>query len=653
MRDEMIPLNLFLLGLTCFTMGLVVLLRGRGDSEIALGHQFPWLGAYALLSSVYSWAVMLDADRIGGHPFDALSVIILVSLIAAGVCLVRFGSGLIAEAGALPAWLNLLPVVLLIPIAVVIAYCIVVVLTASDIQTTIIQWSHYLLLLPGDILAALGFIRQWTRLKQGDDVPVPSILLATAVAFLLNAGFSLTVSSSIWLPSEANIIVFGVSSVTWRLLLMMLVAVLVTASMNVFEVERKRKIKQLEEARREAQRIALTIHTKTRQETEVWLDALVKIGRRIAGMEEADEVMKDVVIEAREMLTADTAVIALYEGKEQLCFKVQVTSGEAQVMASEPVESAVILDAVRLGIPLRYPEDIGGVFEWQINGRLVHAETAAMVPLKLNTTLIGALWLGRTVGKPFTCTDLIGLGYVANQAVIALEHASMAAGLQSLAVIDERSRIAREMHDSLAQILGYLGIEMQTLEALVHQGDQAAVLEELQEARKSIKSAQADVRENILSLRTALAGKTSLIAALKEYVEEFGIQTGVITEIVDQCDSELALAPLAETECVRIVQEALANVRKHAQAEHVRVTFRSQRDRIEIWIADDGVGIAPGAVAHGHFGLQTMRERAESVGGKVTVTSLIGQGTTVTVSLPMSFHQMKVEPYVTPANARS
>ena len=82
---------------------------------------------------------------------------------------------------------------------------------------------------------------------------------------------------------------FGVSSVTWRLLLMMLVAVLVTASMNVFEVERKRKIKQLEEARREAQRIALTIHTKTRQETEVWLDALVKIGRRIAGMEEADD----------------------------------------------------------------------------------------------------------------------------------------------------------------------------------------------------------------------------------------------------------------------------------------------------------------------------------------------------------------------------
>ncbi len=257
----------------------------------------------------------------------------------------------------------------------------------------------------------------------------------------------------------------------------------------------------------------------------------------------------------------------------------QGTSGEAQVVASEPVENAVILDAVRLGIPLRYPEDIGGVFEWRANGRYIHAETAALVPLKLNTTLIGALWLGRTAGKPFTCTDLIGLGYVANQAVIALEHASMAAGLQSLAVIDERSRIAREMHDSLAQILGYLGIEMQTLEALVRQGDQAALLEELQEARKSIKSAQADVRENILSLRTALAGNANPITALKEYIEEFGIQTGVITEIVDHCGGEPALAPLAETECVRIVQEALANVRKHAQAEHVQVTLTSQRDR--------------------------------------------------------------------------
>ena len=78
------------------------------------------------------------------------------------------------------------------------------------------------------------------------------------------------------------------------------------------------------------------------------------------------------------------------------------------------------------------------------------------------TLNIGALWLGRTNGKPFTCTDLIGLGHIANQAVIALEHASMAARLQSFAVVEERSRIAREMHDSLAQILGYLGLETQT-----------------------------------------------------------------------------------------------------------------------------------------------------------------------------------------------
>ena len=647
------PLNIFLLGLTCFTMGLVVLLRGRGDSEIALGHQFHWLGAYALLSSVYCWGVMLDADRIGAHPLDALSLLILLSLVAAGVVLVRFGSGLVAEAGALPLWLNLLPVALLVPVTLVIAYGIVVVFTASDIQSSVIQWSHYLLLLPGDVLAAMGFIRQWSRLKQTGDVPASSILLATAVAFLLNAFFSLTVSSSIWLPSQANVMLLGISVVTWRLLLMILVAVLVTASMNVFEVERKRKLRQLEEARREAQKIALTIHAKTRQETEVWLDALVKIGRRIAGMEEADDVMKDVVTEAREMLAADAAVIALYEGQEQLCYKVQVISGEARVVTSEPVENKVILDAVRLGIPLRYPEDIGGVFEWRADGRYTHAETAALVPLKLNKTLIGALWLGRTEGKPFTCADLIGLGYVANQAVIALEHASMAAGLQSLAVIDERSRIAREMHDSLAQILGYLGIEMQTLEALVRQGDQEALLAELREARQSIKSAQADVRENILSLRTALAGKTNLATALKEYIEEFGIQTGVITDVVDHSGGDLALTPLAETQCVRIVQEALANVRKHAQAEHVQVTLTSMRDRLEICIADDGIGIAPGVVSHGHFGLQTMRERAEGVGGKVTVTSLPGQGTTIMVSLPVPYHELKVETYVTPANARS
>src|SRR5664279_6032081 len=122
------PVNDFLYGLTSFTMGLIVFLRGRGESEIALGHQFYWLGAYGVLTSVYSWGLMLDNSRVGARTLDAPSLLILLALVASGVVLVRFGSGLIAEAGPLPVWLGLLPIALLVPVTLLIAYGIVVVL---------------------------------------------------------------------------------------------------------------------------------------------------------------------------------------------------------------------------------------------------------------------------------------------------------------------------------------------------------------------------------------------------------------------------------------------------------------------------------------------------------------------------------------------
>jgi signal transduction histidine kinase len=220
--------------------------------------------------------------------------------------------------------------------------------------------------------------------------------------------------------------------------------------------------------------------------------------------------------------------------------------------------------------------------------------------------------------------------------VIALEHAMMAGRLQSLAVMEERSRIAREMHDSLAQILGYLSLQTQTLEALVKQGDQNIVLCELKRARDSIRAAQDDVRESILSLRTTLSGDFGLIQALRRYVEEFGVQTGIRAVLIDETKPWLALSPLAETQLVRIVQEALTNVRKHAQARQVEVRMIVPNSVLHVIVTDDGIGIQDAAIERSHFGLQTMRERAESIGGSLLVSSIVGEGTQVEFRLPLA-----------------
>ena len=190
------------------------------------------------------------------------------------------------------------------------------------------------------------------------------------------------------------------------------------------------------------------------------------------------------------------------------------------------------------------------------------------------------------------------------------------------------------MHDGLAQILGFLSLQMQTLESLAQQGKSEAMLRELRQARQRISQAQSDVRENILSLRTTLDGDAALVPALREYVEEFGIQTGVAAKFFCAIQDTPPLTPIAETQLVRIVQEALTNTRKHAHANDVQVTVIREGGGLQVTVCDDGIGMNLDGSKY-HFGLQTMRERAESVGGRMVIESTIGKGTQVQVWMPL------------------
>jgi nitrate/nitrite-specific signal transduction histidine kinase len=193
------------------------------------------------------------------------------------------------------------------------------------------------------------------------------------------------------------------------------------------------------------------------------------------------------------------------------------------------------------------------------------------------------------------------------------------------------------MHDGLAQVLGYMNLQVQTLGTLLQQGKSEQLQNELDKMRQAVKTAHADVRENILSLRTTLAQEKGLAAAVQEYLAEFEIQTGIETQFAYQMDGDLNLTSVAEVQLVCILQEALTNVRKHAHASQVSVsiTKESQIDLEEILmsIKDNGVGFTL-AVSKRSFGVQTMRERAESVSGMLKISSQPGHGTRVECSLP-------------------
>jgi nitrate/nitrite-specific signal transduction histidine kinase len=226
---------------------------------------------------------------------------------------------------------------------------------------------------------------------------------------------------------------------------------------------------------------------------------------------------------------------------------------------------------------------------------------------------------------------------MADQVVIAIKHGLMTAQLQSLSVIEERTRIAREMHDGLAQVLGYLNLQVQTLEALLSQGKLDRLSVELKDMRESVQNAHADVRENILSLRTTLAHEKGLVPSVVDYLDEFSIQTGIDVQFTNRIGDELNISSIAEVQLVCVLQEALANVRKHARANQVKVFVtrekESEREYIELCILDDGIGFTL-SPSKRSFGLQIMRERANSVHGELIVQSTPGEGTLVICRLP-------------------
>jgi len=258
------------------------------------------------------------------------------------------------------------------------------------------------------------------------------------------------------------------------------------------------------------------------------------------------------------------------------------------------------------------------------------------VPIPCKSPFLGNLYLTEKLqGAEFSMDDEETLVRFALQAALAIDNAHLHEQVADLAVAQERLRIAHEMHDGLAQVLGYVNTKVQAAEAYLkrEKTDEAAM--QLHELATAARQAYADVRESIVGLR-ALPGKRSLEEVLREYVSAFEQLSGVETSL--RFGAMAHLPTSHELQLVRIVQEALTNVRKHARASKAAVDIRRQATTVVATIADNGVGFNASSRARTEFpqfGLATMRERAESIGGSLTIDSTPGGGTTVRLELPI------------------
>jgi signal transduction histidine kinase len=202
------------------------------------------------------------------------------------------------------------------------------------------------------------------------------------------------------------------------------------------------------------------------------------------------------------------------------------------------------------------------------------------------------------------------------------------------AILGERRRIAREIHDSVAQSLSYLNLKTKQASDSVSAYDRVKALDELGEIRKVVRDAYEDIREAIDQLSSEMRN-LPMIPTLAKYITDFGSNNGINVRF-DVPKAFPQLSPVAELQLLRITQEALTNVRRHAQATEVDMKVHNSNNVIEMVIKDNGRGFSlTDTEKPGYHGLNIIKERAEGLGGTLTIGTIPGEGTELKVSLPI------------------
>lgn len=248
---------------------------------------------------------------------------------------------------------------------------------------------------------------------------------------------------------------------------------------------------------------------------------------------------------------------------------------------------------------------------------------------------VGTLWVGRRDERPFTERDRSFLATMAGLASIALTSAKVREQERQREVLNERTRIAREMHDSMAQVLGAMHLRLRMLETFPSVTGDADTAEQVSALAETADEAYRDVREVILGLRDSDKADLTLEENLAAYVAKFAAQSGIATEFRNETGGPVQLSPRTEVHLIRVVQEALTNVRKHARATRATVTIAGT-DATTVTIADDGQGFhAPTDVpTTDGYGLFTMRDRLSLLHGTLELESFPGIGTRVNATVP-------------------
>jgi two-component system, NarL family, nitrate/nitrite sensor histidine kinase NarX len=266
-------------------------------------------------------------------------------------------------------------------------------------------------------------------------------------------------------------------------------------------------------------------------------------------------------------------------------------------------------------------------------------QSLVCIPFLVADQVVGTMELAVKMEHSWDKAELQWLELIGRSVGILIHQVRLTDQLKGVAVVEERNRVAQEIHDGLAQLLGSLRLWAEDANLALESGESAQVQIALRKIEMAAQDAYASLREEIIGLRDTIGPGDELLPVLIEYLNRFQRQWGIKTKLdlaraPDVC-YRLPLSPASEIQLLRIIQEGLTNIRKHANANRIRLQVAEYPGELMVSIHDDGRGFNPDKVSIDGVGLKIMRERAESVGGRINISSIEGQGTTIEIILPI------------------
>ncbi|MDA8212993.1 MAG: GAF domain-containing sensor histidine kinase [Clostridia bacterium] len=380
-------------------------------------------------------------------------------------------------------------------------------------------------------------------------------------------------------------------------------------------------------------------------------EELSEIGMELLSLLEVDKNLGSVLGKTRRLFGADFAAWSLYdEEKKEVYIKArhgsilqdQASQGDSlndpRLKAGEGLSGRVVSS----GHPVVLEDlDLADPWNQEEFPNLVNEQikSAMAAPMHFRGQVFGALMIGFRRGHRFTEDEKVLLSALAHQAAVVIENLQLYEKVRDSAILGERFRLAREIHDGLSQGLGYLNIRTKYVIDLINNREPEKAVAEIADLRQVIKDLYQETRTAIANLKVALPQGTDLVDFVRRYLDEFGWQNNIEVRL-NSPEAKLKFSPAVELQLVRIIQEALHNVRKHAKASLASVSFVKMPASWLIIIEDNGRGIKSGQevkqdrVHGGHYGLEGMKERAEIIGGTLTVNSG-PEGTRVAIEIPV------------------